>query len=86
MAAGGSKLVTATRDGKQDLAVGDALVIAIGPEPERSAVAIVEAAGAPYTLIGDCNRPGDFLTVIRDASMVALSIGLGGRSGQVQER
>ncbi len=35
---------------------------------------MVEAAGVPYTLIGDCLRPGDFLSGLRDAWMVGLGI------------
>jgi 2,4-dienoyl-CoA reductase-like NADH-dependent reductase (Old Yellow Enzyme family)/thioredoxin reductase len=53
---------------------GDAVVIAIGPAPNREVVPIVEAAGIPYVLVGDCNEPGDFLTAIRDASMAALAV------------
>jgi hypothetical protein len=58
----------------QQIEVGDCLVIATGPAPERSAVAAVEAAGVEYALAGDCNQPGDFLSCLRDAWMVALSI------------
>ena len=53
---------------------GDAIVIAIGPKPNRDVIPEVVAAGAPYVLVGDCNRPGDFLTAIRDASMAALAL------------
>ena len=35
---------------------------------------VIEAAGIPYVLVGDCNQPGDFLTAIRDASMAALAV------------
>jgi 2,4-dienoyl-CoA reductase-like NADH-dependent reductase (Old Yellow Enzyme family)/NADPH-dependent 2,4-dienoyl-CoA reductase/sulfur reductase-like enzyme len=52
---------------------GAAIVIAIGPEPNRDVLPVVQTAGLPYVLIGDCNRPGDFLTAIRDASMAALA-------------
>lgn len=60
---------------ERDLQPGDAIVVAIGPEPVRDAVPLVEATGIPYVLIGDCNQPGDFLTAIRDASMAAFAIG-----------
>lgn len=73
-AAGGS-LEVRTGDGSiQRVDIGDCLVIATGPAPELGAVATVEAAGVPYALAGDCNQPGDFLTCLRDAWMVALSI------------
>ena len=36
----------------------------------------VEAAGVPFTLVGDTNHPGDFLSVLRDASMTGLALGL----------
>src|SRR6185295_7895891 len=53
----------------------DAIVMAIGAEPNRDVVPAVEAAGVPYVLVGDCRVPGDFLTAIRDASMAALALG-----------
>jgi 2,4-dienoyl-CoA reductase-like NADH-dependent reductase (Old Yellow Enzyme family)/thioredoxin reductase len=58
----------------QSVEVGDCLIIATGPAPELGAVAAIEAAGVPYALAGDCNQPGDFLTCIRDAWLVALSV------------
>lgn len=57
--------------------IGDYLVCAIGPEPSRDVVPLVEKTHVPYVLVGDCNQPGDFLTAIRDAWMVALSIDCG---------
>ena len=56
----------------QSLTIGDWLIFATGPKPERSAVSIVEASGVPYTCIGDCNAPGDFLAAIRDGWMTGL--------------
>jgi 2,4-dienoyl-CoA reductase-like NADH-dependent reductase (Old Yellow Enzyme family)/NADPH-dependent 2,4-dienoyl-CoA reductase/sulfur reductase-like enzyme len=58
----------------QQIPIGDVLLIAIGPRPVRDVVTVLEAAGVPYELAGDCYRPGDFLTAIRDAAMVALSV------------
>jgi len=54
--------------------LGDVLMIAIGRKPVRDVVPVLERAGVPYELIGDCYRPGDFMTAIRDAWMVALSV------------
>ncbi len=54
----------------------DHVVAAIGAVPNRDVVPAVEAAGVPYTLVGDANLPGDFLSVLRDASMAGLAIGL----------
>lgn len=54
----------------------DVVIAAIGAIPNRDAVPAVEEAGVPYTLIGDANQPGDFLSVLRDAGMAALAIGL----------
>jgi dimethylglycine catabolism A len=68
------QLDLSTRGEASRIPAGDAIVIAIGPEPDRDIVPVVEAIGVPYVLIGDCNKPGDFLTGIRDASMVALAI------------
>jgi len=52
--------------------VGDWLVFATGPRPELGVLDAVEASGIPWTRIGDCNAPGDFLTAIRDGWMTAL--------------
>jgi 2,4-dienoyl-CoA reductase-like NADH-dependent reductase (Old Yellow Enzyme family)/NADPH-dependent 2,4-dienoyl-CoA reductase/sulfur reductase-like enzyme len=53
---------------------GDAVILAIGPEPNRDLVPAIETTGIPHVLVGDCNQPGDFLTAIRDASMAALAV------------
>lgn len=52
----------------------DCIIAAVGARPNRDVLADVEAAGIPFTLIGDCNQPGDFLSVLRDASMTALAL------------
>ena len=56
------------------LDIGKFLIIAIGPAPDREAAQMCEEAGVPYALVGDANKPGDFLTCLRDAWMVALSV------------
>jgi NADPH-dependent 2,4-dienoyl-CoA reductase/sulfur reductase-like enzyme len=61
-------------EGEETLEIGDALLFATGPQPVRDATGLLEAAGVEYALAGDCYRPGDFLSCIRDAWMVALSI------------
>ena len=51
---------------------GDRIVLAIGSRPLRDVAQLAEAAGVSWVMAGDCNNvPGDFLTAIRDASMVA---------------
>jgi 2,4-dienoyl-CoA reductase-like NADH-dependent reductase (Old Yellow Enzyme family)/thioredoxin reductase len=51
---------------------GDLIVLAIGARPEREVSRLAEEVGVPWVMVGDCNNvPGDFLTAIRDASMVA---------------
>jgi pyruvate/2-oxoglutarate dehydrogenase complex dihydrolipoamide dehydrogenase (E3) component len=51
---------------------GDRIVLAIGSRPLRDVAQLAEAAGVPWVMAGDCNNvPGDFLTAIRDASMIA---------------
>ena len=57
-----------------DLPIGEVLVFANGPRPNVDAIAAVEAVGVPYARVGDCSVPGDFMSAIRDAWMVALSI------------
>lgn len=71
----GDEFVLTTKGEESRRAPGDVVVAAIGPLPDRSVVPEVEAAGAPYVLVGDCNRTGDFMGAIRDASMAALAIG-----------
>ena len=57
-----------------DIDVGDALIFATGPAPVRDVVPLLEAAGVDYELAGDCYRPGDFLSCLRDGWLVALSV------------
>lgn len=52
------------------------VVAAVGALPNRDALPIVEATGLPHTLVGDANQPGDYLSVLRDAWMVGLALGL----------
>ena len=47
-------------------------MLAIGARPVRDVCRLADDAGVPWVMAGDCNNvPGDFLTAIRDASMVA---------------
>jgi 2,4-dienoyl-CoA reductase-like NADH-dependent reductase (Old Yellow Enzyme family)/NADPH-dependent 2,4-dienoyl-CoA reductase/sulfur reductase-like enzyme len=51
---------------------GDIVVLAIGARPLREVSQLADEAGVPWVMAGDCNNvPGDFLTAIRDASMIA---------------
>jgi pyruvate/2-oxoglutarate dehydrogenase complex dihydrolipoamide dehydrogenase (E3) component len=51
---------------------GDRIVLAIGSRPVREVAQLADEAGVPWVMAGDCNNiPGDFLTAIRDASMIA---------------
>jgi NADPH-dependent 2,4-dienoyl-CoA reductase/sulfur reductase-like enzyme len=53
-------------------AAGDVIVLAIGARPLRDVQRLADEAGVPWVMAGDCNNiPGDFLTAIRDASMIA---------------
>jgi len=56
------------------LEIGDVLIFATGPRANTSVLDDVISLGVPYAQVGDCNAPGDFLTAIRDAWMVGLSI------------
>jgi hypothetical protein len=51
------------------------VIAAIGALPNRDALPAVEDSGIPFTVVGDANQPGDFLSVRRDASMVGLVLG-----------
>jgi pyruvate/2-oxoglutarate dehydrogenase complex dihydrolipoamide dehydrogenase (E3) component len=54
----------------------DQVIAAIGALPNRDVLPAVEAAGVPYTLVGDANQPGDFLSVLRDGFMTGMAVGL----------
>jgi len=54
--------------------IGDFLLLALGAQSNQSAMDVVVKSGAPFVTVGDCHRPGDFMTCIRDAWMVGLSI------------
>jgi len=70
-------------DGKAERITGiDHVVAAIGAVPNRDALPAVEATGIPYTLLGDANQPGDFMTVLRDAWMAGLAIGISAETGR----
>jgi pyruvate/2-oxoglutarate dehydrogenase complex dihydrolipoamide dehydrogenase (E3) component len=60
--------------GHRDIDVGDALIFATGPAPVRDVVPLLEEAGIDYELAGDCYRPGDFLSCLRDGQLAALSV------------
>ena len=68
-------LVLGTVEGETRVPLGDAVVLAVGSAPNRDVLSEVEAAGTPFELIGDCNVPGDFMTAIRDAALVAMTVG-----------
>lgn len=73
--AAGAQLELEGADGATTtLDIGAFLVIAIGPAPDKEAARACEEAGVPYALVGDANKPGDFMTCLRDAWMVALSV------------
>jgi 2,4-dienoyl-CoA reductase-like NADH-dependent reductase (Old Yellow Enzyme family) len=73
--AGGDALQIMGKDGtRSGVPCGEALIFANGPKPNRQAVTVVEAAGVPYTLIGDCSQPGDFLSGLRDGWLVGSGI------------
>jgi 2,4-dienoyl-CoA reductase-like NADH-dependent reductase (Old Yellow Enzyme family)/thioredoxin reductase len=52
------------------------VIAAVGALPNREPLDAVEASGMPHTLVGDANQPGDYLSVLRDAWMVGLALGL----------
>lgn len=58
----------------EKLEIGEFLIVAIGPAPDVEAADLCAEVGAPFAVVGDAYRPGDFLSCLRDASMVALSI------------
>lgn len=69
-------LLHAEVDGTAQSFPADVVIAAIGAVPNREVLPAVEASGIPYEIVGDANQPGDFLSVLRDASMTGLAIGL----------
>jgi 2,4-dienoyl-CoA reductase-like NADH-dependent reductase (Old Yellow Enzyme family)/thioredoxin reductase len=70
----GRELIVGQHGERLRIDPGIAVILALGAVPNREVVPVVEAAGVPYVLVGDCLQPGDFLTAIRDASMAALAL------------
>ncbi|MEQ1776137.1 MAG: FAD-dependent oxidoreductase [Burkholderiales bacterium] len=71
----GTTLTLRADDGAlRDIEVGDALIFATGPAPVRDVVPLLEEAGVDYELAGDCYRPGDFLSCLRDGWLAVLSV------------
>lgn len=72
---GGTRLSIKNGDGQaEQIDIGENLVFATGPRPNRHVLDIVKTTGVPCSEIGDCNSPGDFLSTLRDASMVGLRV------------
>ena len=70
----GDELVLLGAEGRMRIPLGDSVITAIGSEANRDVVALLDTEGFPHVSVGDANRPGDFMTAIRDASLVALGI------------
>ncbi len=56
------------------LEIGECLIIAIGPAPDVEGARLCTETGVPFAVVGDAYQPGDFLSCLRDAWMVALSV------------
>jgi len=68
----GDAIVCRSGEGVVRHPTGDIIVLAIGARPLREVAQLADEAAVPWVLAGDCNNvPGDFLTAIRDASMIA---------------
>ena len=73
--AAGTCLIIESTDGTPTrLEIGDFLIIATGPAADEEGVRACIEAGVEHVRIGDAYNPGDFLSCLRDAMMVALSI------------
>ncbi len=67
------------------LDIGQVLIIAIGPAPDQAGAKACAEANVQYAVIGDASKPGDFLSCLRDAWMVALSVDNRFRTEQSKE-
>jgi dimethylglycine catabolism A len=71
----GTVLTLRADDGAMhDSDVGDALIFATGPASVRDVMPLLDEVGVEYELAGDCYRPGDFLSCLRDGWLAALSV------------
>lgn len=73
---GGRRLLFTAGGALQAVEGVEHVITAVGAVPDRDAVPEAKAAGVPYTVVGDANPPGGFISVLRDASMAALATGL----------
>ena len=71
--ASGKEILLHNAAGEPRIDAGAAVIEAIGPQPERGIVPILDSIAVPYVLVGDCLQTGDFMTAIRDGFMVGWS-------------
>ena len=71
--ASGKEILLHNAAGESRIDAGAAVIEAIGPQPERGIVPILDSIAVPYVLVGDCLQTGDFMTAIRDGFMVGWS-------------
>lgn len=70
----GADVVLRSGERRWTMGAGDVIVHAVGPVPNRDVLPVLQDARVDYVLVGDCNRPSDFLDGIRDAWMTALAV------------
>ncbi|PZW48081.1 2,4-dienoyl-CoA reductase-like NADH-dependent reductase (Old Yellow Enzyme family) [Humitalea rosea] len=70
----GDQVMLRSGERRWNMPAGDVVIHAVGPVPNRDVLPVLEQAGVDYVLVGDCNRPSDFLDGIRDAWMTALAV------------
>jgi pyruvate/2-oxoglutarate dehydrogenase complex dihydrolipoamide dehydrogenase (E3) component len=70
----GTTIQATVRNEARTIDIGNYLVFANGPKPNLDVLQTVQSTGIAHECIGDCSKPGDFLTAIRDGWMVALRL------------
>jgi len=70
----GSTIQATVKNEARAIDIGHYLIFANGPKPNLDILQTVQSTGIAYECIGDCSKPGDFLTAIRDGWMVALRL------------
>ena len=58
----------------QKVSIGDALIIAVGAQPQLNVLEEIQILGISHVVVGDANSPGDFMSCIRDAWMVGSCV------------
>jgi 2,4-dienoyl-CoA reductase-like NADH-dependent reductase (Old Yellow Enzyme family)/thioredoxin reductase len=67
-------VITLDKEGKRHLVKGEAIVLAMGADPDRNLAASLQEKGATFWTIGDCAGPGKIFDAMHEAAHIARQI------------